>query len=131
MEVKDKMYELAEQLGALREAKKEAEQRVKDINAALDDVEYRLAAWMADTETQNFTRAGTTFSLTHKTHASAVPGHKDELYAALKAAGYGDLVYETVNAITEHGETLPKWLDGLVRVFEQTKVSVRKAARNG
>ena len=141
MEVTDKMYELAEQLGALREAKKEAEQRVKDINAALDDVEYRLAAWMANTETQSFTRAGTTFSLTHRTYASAVPGHKDALYAALKAAGYGDLVYETVNAnslsafvgeqITEHGETLPEWLDGLVRVFEQTKVSVRKAARNG
>ena len=140
MEVTDKMYELAEQLGALREAKKEAEQRVKDINAALDDVEYRLAAWMANTETQSFTRAGTTFSLTHRTYASAVPGHKDALYAALKAAGYGDLVYETVNAnslsafvgeqITEHGETLPEWLDGLVRVFEQTKVSVRKAARN-
>lgn len=141
MEVTDKMYELAEQLKSLREAKKEAEQRVKDIDAALDDVEYRLATWMANTETQSFTRAGTTFSLTHRTYASAVPGHKDALYAALKAAGYGDLVYETVNAnsfsafvgeqITEHGETLPEWLDGLVRVFEQTKVSVRKAARNG
>ena len=63
MEITDMMYELAEQLKNLRDEKKEAEQRVKDINAALDDVEYRLATLMADTETQNFTRAGTMFSL--------------------------------------------------------------------
>lgn len=41
MEVTDMMYDLAEQLKSLRDEKKEAEQRVKDINAALDDVEYR------------------------------------------------------------------------------------------
>lgn len=56
MEVTDMMYDLAKQLKALRDEKKEAEQRVKDINAALDDVEYRLATIMADTETQNCQR---------------------------------------------------------------------------
>ena len=139
MDITDMMYDLAEQLKMLCGEKKEAEQRVKDINAALDEVEYRLAEMMADTETQNFTRAGTMFSLTTKTRASAAADRKDELYAALKAEGYGDLVYETVNAnslsafvneqIPENNETLPKWLEGLVNVFEQTKVSVRKAAR--
>ena len=139
MEVTDMMYDLAERLKTLRDEKKEAEQRVKDITAALDDVEYRLATMMTDTETQNFTRAGTMFSLTHKTRAYAAADRKDELYAALKAEGYGDLVYETVNAnslsafvneqITENDELLPEWLEGLVNVFEQTKVSVRKAAR--
>lgn len=138
MEITDMMYDLAEQLKSLRDEKKEAEQRVKDINAALDDVEYRLVTMMADTETQNFTRAGTMFSLTHKTRASAAADRKDELYAALKSEGYGDLVYETVNAnslsafvneqITENDEALPEWLEGLVNVYEQTKVSVRKAA---
>ena len=139
MEVTDMMYDLAEQLKSLRDDKKEAEQRLKDINAALDDVEYRLATVMTDTETQNFTRAGTMFSLTHKTRASAAADRKDELYAALKAEGYGDLVYETVNAnslsafvneqITENDEALPEWLEGLVNICEQTRVSVRKAAR--
>lgn len=48
-------------------------------------------------------------------------------------------MYETVNAnslsafvneqITENDESLPEWLEGLVNVFEQTRVSVRKAAR--
>ncbi|WP_442477687.1 gp33 family protein [Ruminococcus callidus] len=37
---------------------------------------------MAETETQNFTRAGTMFALTTKTRASAVAGRKEELYAA-------------------------------------------------
>ena len=139
MDITDIMYDLAEQLKTLRDEKKEAEQRVKDLGAALDEVEYRLAEMMADTETQNFTRAGTMFSLTTKTRASATADRKDELYTALKAEGYGDLVYETVNAnslsafvneqITENNEALPEWLNGLVNVFEQTKVSVRKAAR--
>lgn len=137
MEVTDMMYELAEQLKTLRDEKKETEQRVKDINAALNDVEYRLATMMADTEMQNFIRAGTMFSLTHKTRASAAVDRKDELYAALKSEGYGDLVYETVNAnslsafvneqIAENDEALPEWLEGLVNVYEQIKVSIRKA----
>ena len=69
------MYELAEQLKQLREEKKDAEQRVKDINADIDKTEYALVQLMAETETQNFTRAGTMFSLTTKTRASAVAGH--------------------------------------------------------
>ena len=63
------MYELAEQLKQLREEKKGAEQRVKDINAEIDKTEYALVQLMAETETQNFTRAGTMFSLTTKTRA--------------------------------------------------------------
>ncbi len=89
-----KMYELAEQLKQLRDEKKDAEQRVKDINAEIDKTEYALVQMMAETETQNFTRAGTMFSLTTKTRASAVAGHKDELYSALKENGFDDLVYE-------------------------------------
>lgn len=133
------MYELAEKLKTLRDEKKDAEQRVKDINANIDDIEKQLVSVMTDTETQNFTRAGTMFSLTNKTRASAMADRKDELYAALKSEGYSDLVYETVNSnslsafvneqISENNETLPQWLEGLVNVYEQTKVAVRKAAK--
>ena len=94
---------------------------------------------MVDTETQNFTRNGTMFCLTNTTRASATAGRKDELFEALRAAGYGDLVYETVNAnslsafvkeqTTENRDALPEWLTGLVTVFEKTTVGVRKAAR--
>lgn len=133
------MYELAEQLKQLREEKKNAEQRVKDITAEIDKTEYALVQLMVETETQNFIRAGTMFSLTTKTRASAMAGRKDELYSALKENGFGDLVYETVNAnslsafvkeqISENQDTVPEWLNGLVNVYEQTSVSVRKSTK--
>ena len=133
------MFTLAEELKTLRDSKKEAEQKVKDVNAELDKVERELADLMAGTETQNFTKSGTMYSLTVKNRASAVAERKDKLYDALKKNGYGDLVYETVNAnslsafvneqVAENEDNLPAWLEGLVNIYEQAKVSVRKASR--
>ena len=108
-------------------------------NGEIDETDFRLSELMAETETQNFTRAGMMFCLTSKTRASAMAGRKEELFAALRGEGFGDLVYETVNAnslsafvkeqIEENGDVLPEWLDGLVKVFEKTSVSLRKAAK--
>ncbi|MBT9132084.1 MAG: hypothetical protein DDT33_00594 [Firmicutes bacterium] len=94
---------------------------------------------MASSETQNFTRSGTMFCLTMTTRASATAGKKDELFEALRQSGFGDLIYETVNAnslaafvreqISENEDALPSWLDGLVSIFEKTSVGVRKAAK--
>ena len=133
------MYELAERLKQLREKKKAAEQQLKDVHAEIAKTEYQLSMQMAETETQNFTRAGTMFTLTTKIRASAVAGRKEELYVALKENGYNDLVYETVNAhslsafvkeqISENQDTIPDWLNGLVHVYEQTSVSVRQSAK--
>ena len=131
------MFELADRLKELRDAKKEAEQRVMELNAAIDDADYALSELMAQTETQSFSRAGTLFYLTTTTRASALPDRKTELYDALKAEGYGDLVYETVNANSlsafvkeqraENDDALPEWLNGLVTLFEKSTVGVRKA----
>lgn len=133
------LFVLADELRALKEAKKYAEQELKEITEEIDCVDAMLAERMIASETQNFTRNGTMFCLTSTTRASATAGRKEELFEALRAAGYGDLVYETVNAnslsafvkeqSTENGDTLPQWLDGLVTVFEKTTVGVRKAAR--
>ena len=135
----NELFALADELRALKEAKKYAEQELKEITEEMDRVDAILAQRMADTETQNLTRNGTMFCLTSTTRASAAAGRKDELFAALREAGYDDLIYETVNAnslsafvkeqTTENGDTLPQWLDGLVIVFEKTTVGVRKAAR--
>ena len=139
MDNSEKMFELADRLKALRDEKKDAEQRVKELNAALDETDAALAQLMTDTETQNFTRSGTMFYLTNTTRASATADRKDELFEALRAEGYGGLVYETVNAnslsafvreqISENDDVLPDWLDGLVSVFEKTTVGVHKAPR--
>lgn len=139
MDNSEKMFELADRLKALRDEKKDAEQRVKELNAALDETDAALAQLMTDTETQNFTRSGTIFCLTNTTRASATADRKDELFEALRAEGYGGLVYETVNANSlsafvreqksENDDVLPDWLEGLVSVFEKTTVGVRKAPR--
>lgn len=139
MDNSEKMFELADRLKALRDEKKDAEQRVKELNAALDETDAALAQLMTDTETQNFTRSGTMFCLTNTTRASATADRKDELFEALRAEGYGGLVYDTVNAnslsafvreqISENDDVLPDWLEGLVSVFEKTTVGVRKAPR--
>lgn len=135
----ERMFDLADQLKALRDQKKNLEQEIKDVNARLEEVDYSLATAMAESETQNFTRSGIMFCLTNTTRASATADHKEELFTALREEGYGDLVYETVNAnslsafvkeqIAENDDSLPEWLNGLVNVFEKTTVGVRKAAR--
>ncbi len=133
------LFALADELRELRETKKRLEDELKAVGLEIGRVDTSLAQRMADAETQNFTRNGTMFCLTSTTRASAAAGRKDELFEALREAGYGDLVYETVNAnslsafvkeqTTENGDNLPQWLDGLVTVFEKTTVGVRKAAR--
>lgn len=139
MDNSEMMFELADRLKALRDEKKDTEQRVKELNAELDEVDAALAQLMTDTETQNFTRSGTMFCLTNTTRASATADRKDELFDALRTEGYGGLIYETVNAnslsafvreqISVNDDVLPDWLEGLVSVFEKTTVGVRKAAR--
>ncbi len=139
MDNSEKMFELADRLKALRDEKKDAEQRVKELNAALNETDAALAQLMTDTETQNYTRSGKMFYLTNTTRASATADRKDELFEALRAEGYGGLVYETVNAnslsafvreqISENDDVLPDWLEGLVSVFEKTTVGVHKAPR--
>ena len=133
------LFALADELRELKEIKKRLEDELKTVGLEIDCIDADLAQRMADAETQNFTRNGTMFCLTSTTRASATAGRKDELFEALREAGYGDLVYETVNAnslsafvkeqTTENGDALPQWLDGLVTVFEKTTVGVRKAAR--
>ena len=135
----EELFALADQLRELKETKKYAEQELKEITEEIERVDAALVERMISTETQNFTRNGTMFCLTSTTRASAAAGRKDELFAALREAGYDDLIYETVNAnslsafvkeqTAENEDALPNWLDGLVNVFEKTTVGVRKAGR--
>lgn len=135
----ERLFELADELKTLRDHKQALEAELKQVNADIDNTDWHLSNLMADTETQNFTRAGTMFCLTSTTRASATPDRKDELFDALRAEGFGSMVYETVNAnslsafvkeqMAENDDTLPDWLDGLVKVFEKTTVGVRKAPK--
>ena len=134
------LFELADQLKDLRDTKKNLEQQLKAINAEMEAKDTALATAMAESETQNFTRSGTMFCLTNTTRASAAAERKEELFDALRSSGFGDLIYETINAnslsafvkeqIAENMNTLPDWLNGLVNLYEKATVGVRKATRN-
>ena len=58
------MFELADRLKNLRDKKKEIETSLKSVNDMIFEVESALAELMTLSETQNFTRSGTMFSLT-------------------------------------------------------------------
>lgn len=132
----EKMFELADKLKELRYSKKNVESELKNINKAIDKVDYELSELMALNETQNFTKNGTMFCLTTVTRASAMEGNKEILYEALRSEGFGNLIYETINAnslsafvkeqIEENNYILPEWLNGLVNVFKKTTIGVRK-----
>jgi hypothetical protein len=127
---------LADGLKELKEYKKRLEEQLKDVNEQIALMEERLAEMMIAEEMQNFTRNGLIFYLSTKIYASAVADRKEELFAWLKENGYGDLVYETVNANSlaafireqlEEVEELPEELAKLVNVYEKTTVGMRKA----
>ena len=79
------LFEWADRLKALRDRKEALEAELKQVNVDIDDADWHLSNLMAESETQNFTRAGTMFCLTTKTRANAAPGRKDELFDALRA----------------------------------------------
>ena len=118
----NRLFELADELKALRDRKDALEAELKQVNMDIDNVDWHLSNLMGETETQNFTRAGTMFFLSTKTRASAKAGQKDELFGALRANGYGDLITETINAnslssfvkeqIAENEDVLPGELPG-------------------
>ncbi len=130
------MFDLADKLKELKDKKKVLQNELKDLEAEIELTDYKLSEIMAENEMQNFTRSKVMFYLKTSTRASAVSGQKEKLYESLKNNGYGDLVYETVNAnslsafvkeeITENADKLPDWLAGLVNVFEKTNVVIRE-----
>lgn len=134
--MQDNIFALADRLQMLERAKQCAEEQLKALNGEIDEVRTKLADLMISEEMPNFTRNGRVFYLTTRLFASAIKQRKDELYQWLREHGFGDLVYETVNANSlaafireqmEETEQLPEGLAELVNVFEKTTVGMRKA----
>jgi len=132
----DDIFSLADRLQGLKQQKSQLEDEIKAVNAEISETESKVAGLMLEEEMQNFTRNGLIFYLSTKIYASAVADRKEELFAWLKENGYGDLVYETVNANSlaafireqlEEVEELPEELAKLVNVYEKTTVGMRKA----
>ena len=130
---------MAQTYKKLREKKEKAEAAVKKLNEQIEEVMQKLSDLMLENEMPSFKHKGALFSLATTTRASAIAGDKDALYAALRENGFGDLVYETVNAnrlssfVREqtdlNNDTLPDWLVGKVNVYDKTTVKLTKATK--
>lgn len=130
------IFELADQLKAAKEQKKELDAQVKELGAVIDRLDLALSDAMAEAECERFSRNGSTFYLNTRLYASPVAGKKEELFAALKENGYGSIVTETVNANTlssfvkeqmaENDEEVPAWLAEKISTFEKVSVGIRK-----
>ena len=133
------LFDLADQLKARKDLKKDLEEQVKAVSAEIDTLDKELSDAMALAECPNFTHSGSTFYLNTRLFASPKGGMKEDMIAALKAHGYGDLVNETVNAntlasfckeqIAQSGEAerLPMWLSDVVNTFDKVTVGIRKS----
>ena len=130
------IFELADALKSAKEQKKDLESQVKDVNARIDELDKALSDAMAESELEKFTRNGSTFYLNSRLYASPKAGMKEELFAALTAYGYGDLITQTVNANTlasfckeqreVNNDVIPDWLAEVVNTHDKITVGIRK-----
>ena len=130
------LFELADQLKAAKDRKKELDALTKENNAEIERPDLALSEGMAEAECERFSRNGYTFYLGSRLFASPAAGRKEEMMQALKDNGYGDLVVETVNAGTlssfckeqmvANDDELPTWLSDVVSTYEKVSVGVRK-----
>ena len=130
------LFELADQLKAAKDRKKELDAQTKENNAEIERLDLALSEGMAEAECDRFSRNGYTFYLNSRLFASPAAGRKEDMMQALKDNGYGDLVVETVNAGTlssfckeqmaANEDELPDWLSDVVSTYEKVSIGVRK-----
>jgi predicted nuclease with TOPRIM domain len=129
------MLELAEKLKSMRDDKASLEADLKELNQEIADVEAQLVELMTTQEVSGFKHAGSTFSLVIREFPAAEPERKDELYDQMRKHGFENLF--TINPMTLSGtvkelkanndDTLPDWLEGLVKIAEKTGIRVSKS----
>lgn len=132
----NRIFELADQLKAAKDKKKELDAQVKEISAEIDQLDLALSDAMAEAECERFSRNGSTFYLNTRLFASPIAGQKEAMFQALKDNGYGEIVTETVNANTlssfvkeqmvENNDEIPEWISQVVNTFEKVSVGIRK-----
>ncbi len=131
------ILEIANLYRELRDKKDALNAELKELQEQIYQTEKVLSEEMINNEVQKFTLDGYTYYLNTRTKASPFAEFKQEVYQWLKDNGYGDLVYETVNAnsfsafvskdLLAETDELPKELQGKINIYEQITVGVRKS----
>ena len=131
------MLSAADTLKTLRDEKSALQAKLKEVQEGIDAVEAELIQMMTDEECTGFDRNGIRFSLVIKEYPGAVPEEKEELYRRMRSHGFDHLF--TINTQTlsatvkelkaNNDDTLPDWLEGVIRIFEQPSIRVSKSKK--
>ena len=131
------MLTAADRLKILRDQKTELQAQLKTVQEGIDAAEAELIQMMMDEECTGFDRNGIRFSLVIKEYPGAVPEEKEELYRRMRSHGFDHLF--TINTQTlsatvkelkaNNDDTLPDWLEGVIRIFEQPSIRVSKSKK--
>jgi hypothetical protein len=127
----------------LREAEKAADAEKSAIKEEADALEGRLIEMFSDAGVPSISLDGKTIYLHRSTYAQRLPGvDTDDVKAALREAGAGDLIKESINANTlsayvrelldvDDAPGLPEPLQGILELGERFAVRVVEAGRRG
>lgn len=132
-----RLLELSDRLKELRDIKSDLEAQAKANNADIDTVQAEMIELMLTDELTSFNRDGVTFSLVVQEYPAAEPERKDDLWNAMRKKGYGHLF--TINSQTLQGtlkeiianndDSVPKWLDGLIKTAEKSSIRLTRPKR--
>lgn len=131
------LIELASQLRTLKEKEARLKDELSNTRIQIKNIKKDLVNQMINYEVQNFKHNSNIFYLTTNIYVSGVASRREELYSTLRDNGYGSLIKETVHPQTlkafvkelmaENGDEVPEWLNGLVTVYEEQEVRMKKA----
>lgn len=131
------LIELASQLRTLKEKEARLKDELSNTRIQIKNIKKDLVNQMINYEVQNFKHNDNIFYLTTNIYVSDVASRREELYSTLRDNGYGSLIKETVHPQTlkafvkelmaENGDEVPEWLNGLVTVYEEQEVRMKKA----
>lgn len=139
------MSELLEKAERLLECDRlvsELDAQLKAAKEERDEANIELVELMLDSELQSLNFKGKLLYLTTRPSVSYDKEQEEAFFNALRTNGYADIIRPAVNSRTltatvtkelmaEDGNgnrALPDWIKGYLKIYEETKVSMRKGS---
>lgn len=137
------IFELTDMLNEALTLKDELADRTKSNNKHIEQLKQELADQMIDNEMTSISRCGFKFTLQEKTRYSKkseadLQAEGIDFHEALRAAGFGDLIVETVNPrslqsslanYVDENDELPEALAPAINTYETIDIARRKERR--
>jgi hypothetical protein len=137
------IFELTDKLNEALTLKDELADQTKANNKQIEQLKQELADQMIDNEMTSISRCGFKFTLQEKTRYSKkseadLQAEGIDFHEALRAAGFGDLIVETVNPrslqsslanYVDENDELPEALAPAINTYETLDIARRKERR--